>query len=156
MRKAAAVLGSIVLGIATMLGAATMLAPAAQATTSSVVIREIFYNSPGKDKGSNASLNAEWVLLHNRTNHAVTMTRWTLRDRAGHVYRFGTFRIRAHGNVKIHTGRGTNAQANRFWGHRWYIWNNDGDGATLKNASGVVKSRCSYSDPSETHAFKIC
>jgi membrane-bound inhibitor of C-type lysozyme len=37
-----------------------------------------------------------------------------------------------------------------------YIWNNNGDGATLKNASGIVKSTCSYSDPKEVHAFKIC
>lgn len=139
-----------------MLGVATMLAPAAQAATSPVVIREIFYNSPGKDTGSNASLNAEWVLLYNRTNRTITLTHWTLRDKAGHVYRFGTFRINAHRNVKIHTGRGASGQTNRFWGHRWYIWNNDGDRAMLKNASGVVRSRCSYSDPNETHAFKIC
>jgi Lamin Tail Domain len=156
MRKTAAVLGSMVLGIATMLGIITMLGPAAQASSSPVVIREIYYNSPGPDRGSNTSLNAEWVKLLNRTGHRITLTHWTLRDRAGHVYRFGTYRLRAHGSVKIHTGRGTNTQANRYWGHRWYIWNNNGDRATLKNASGTVRSRCSYSDPSEVRAFKIC
>ncbi len=156
MRKPAALLGAMVLGISTMLGVATMLAPAAQASTSPVVIREIFYNSPGKDTGSNASLNAEWVQLHNRTGRTIILTHWTLRDRAGHIYTFGTYRIRAFGNVKIHTGRGTNTQTNRYWGHSWYIWNNNGDGATLKNASRIVQSRCSYSDPSEVHAFRIC
>jgi hypothetical protein len=139
-----------------MLGFATVLAPAAQAATSPVVIHEIYYNSPGKDTGSNASLNAEWVQLHNRTGHAVTVTGWTLRDKAGHVYRFGTYRIRAGGYVKIHTGKGTNTQTNRYWRSGWYIWNNTGDGATLKNASGVVKSGCSYSDPNQAHASKIC
>src|SRR6266699_4088141 len=94
MRRAAALLGSMVLGVSTMLGAATMLAPAAQASTSPVVIREIFYNSPGRDTGSNSSLNAEWVQLHNRTNRTITLTHWTLRDRAGHVYRFGVYRIK--------------------------------------------------------------
>jgi Lamin Tail Domain len=156
MRKPAALLGTVVLGISTMLGVATMLAPAAQASTSPVVIREIFYNSPGKDTGSNASLNAEWVRLHNRTNRTINLTHWTLRDRSGHVYGLGTYRIKPFGFVKIHTGRGTNTQTNRFWGHRGYIWNNNGDTATLKNASGVVRSRCSYSDPQEIHAFKIC
>jgi hypothetical protein len=156
MRKTAAVFGSMVLGISTMLGVATMLAPAAQAATSPVVIHEIFYNSPGPDTGSNTSLNAEWVQLHNRTSHRVTLTNWTLRDLAGHVYRFGTYRIKAGGYVKIHTGRGTNTQTNRYWGHGWYIWNNDGDRATLKNASGIVKSRCSYDDPSEVRSHKIC
>ncbi len=156
MRKAVAALGSMVLGISTMLGAATMLAPAAQASTSPVVINKIFYNSPGSDTGSNTSLNAEWVQLHNRTGHAITLTHWTLRDRVGHVYRFGTYRIKAGVFLRIHTGQGTNTQTNRYWGHHWYIWNNDGDRATLKNASGIVKSRCSYSDPSEIHAVTTC
>jgi Lamin Tail Domain len=120
------------------------------------VIHEIFYNSPGPDRGSNASLNAEWVQLHNNSGHPVTLTHWTLRDRAGHVYTFGTYRLKAHGFVKVHTGKGSNTQANRYWRHSWYIWNNDGDGATLKNAGGTVISRCSYSDPSEIRAFKIC
>ena len=143
--------------IVLMLGTITMLgSTAAQAATSPVVIHEIFYNSPGPDRGSNASLNAEWVQLHNNSGHSVTLTHWTLRDRAGHVYTFGTYTLRAHGSVKIHTGKGSNIPSNRYWGHSWYIWNNDGDGATLRNATGTVLSRCSYSDPSEVRAFKIC
>jgi hypothetical protein len=136
-------------GMAGVLGAAP-----AQAATSPVVIHEIYYNSPGPDHGSNSSLNAEWVQLRNRTSHAVTLTGWTLRDKANHVYRFGSYRLRAGGSVKIHTGKGSNTQANRYWGHSWYIWNNDSDRATLKNASGVVKSRCSYSNSSRSS--KIC
>ncbi len=139
-----------------MLGVTVILTPTAQAASSPVVINEIYYNSPGKDTGTNTSLNAEWVQLHNRTRGTVTLTHWTLRDRAGHVYTFGTYRIKAGGYVKIHTGRGTNTQANLYWGHRWYIWNNNGDGATLKNARGIATSTCSYSDPGEVHAFKIC
>jgi hypothetical protein len=156
MRKATMQFVIMFLGMMSMLGFATVLAPAAQAATSPVVIHEIYYNSPGKDTGSNTSLNAEWVQLHNRTSRPITLTHWTLRDRAGHVYTFGTYRIKAGGYVKIHTGSGTNTQTNRYWRHNWYIWNNNGDAATLKNASGIVKSRCSYSDPSEVRAFKIC
>ena len=141
----------LLLGTFTMLGST-----AAQAATSPVAIHEIFYNSPGPDRGSNASLNAEWVQLRNSSGHSVTLTHWTLRDRAGHVYTFGTYRLNAHGSVKIHTGKGSNTQTNRYWGHSWYIWNNNGDGATLKNAKGAVVSRCSYADPGETSAFKIC
>jgi Lamin Tail Domain len=145
----------VVLGIM-VLGIVAMLAPVAQASSRPVVIRKIYYNSPGPDLGSNSSLNAEWVKLHNRTGHRVTLTHWTLRDRAGHVYRFGTYRIKAHGYVKIHTGRGHNTQTNRYWRRSAYVWNNNGDRATLKNANGTVKSRCSYSDPREIRAFKIC
>jgi Lamin Tail Domain len=147
----------LVAAIALLLGTITMLgSTAAEAATSPVVIHEIYYNSPGPDRGSNASLNAEWVQLRNNSVHAVALTHWTLRDRAGHVYTFGTYRLNAHGSVKIHTGKGTNTQTNRYWGHSWYIWNNNGDGATLKNANGAVVSRCSYSDPAETRAFKVC
>jgi hypothetical protein len=46
--------------------------------------------------------------------------------------------------VKIHTGRGTNTQTNRYWGRRAYVWNT-GDRATLKNRAGTVIDRCSYS-----------
>ena len=61
----------------------------AAARKSSVVIRKIWYNSPGSDTGSNASLNHEWVKLHNRTGFPVTMTGWTLRDAKNHVFTFG-------------------------------------------------------------------
>jgi hypothetical protein len=47
--------------------------------------------------------------------------------------------------VKIHTGLGTNTQTNRYWGRSWYVWNNTGDRATLKNRAGTVIDRCSYS-----------
>jgi Lamin Tail Domain len=150
----------LVIFAATALGIVTALSPvaatAAQAATSPVVIHEIFYNSPGADRGSNASLNAEWVQLYNRSGHRVVLTRWTLRDTARHVYTFGTYTINPHAFVKIHTGKGDNTAANRYWGHSWYIWNNNGDTATLKNGGGAVMGRCSYSDPREKRASVIC
>jgi len=148
------ILGSAALATAALLSPA--LTTAAQAAVSPVVIHEIYYNSPGADRGSNASLNAEWVQLYNRTGHRVTLTRWTLRDTARHVYTFGTYTLKAHGYVKIHTGRGRNGPANRYWGHSWYIWNNTGDTATLRTARGAAQSRCSYSDPRQRHAYKVC
>ena len=122
-----------------------------------VFIHRIFYNSPGSDDRSNSSLNAEWVDLHNSSGHPITLTHWTLRDKAGHVYEFkASYRLRAHKDVRIHTGRGSNTSTNRFWGSENYIWNNDGDTAVLKSASGSVKSRCTYSDSSEQHSSVLC
>jgi hypothetical protein len=137
---------------------APALASAARpaAVPSPVTIHEIYYNSPGSDRGSNASLDSEWVDLRNSSARAVTLTRWTLRDTARHVYTFGTFRLGPHADVRIHTGRGANTQVNLYWRHSWYIWNNNGDHATLENAGGTVESACSYSDPSEVRAFRIC
>jgi hypothetical protein len=146
--------------VVTLTGAAALPAAASSASTAAargrVFIHRIFYNSPGPDTGSNSSLNAEWVDLHNSSGHPITLTRWTLRDKAGHVYTFGTYRLRAHMDVRIHTGHGSDTRTNRFWNHDGYIWNNNGDTAILKSASGAVKSRCSYSDPSELRASVIC
>jgi Lamin Tail Domain len=148
MRKIVA-LGMMVLGIL------TMLSSPAQASTR-MAIHEIYYNSPGSDTGSNWSLNHEWVQLHNRSGQRVTLTGWSVRDAAGHVYKFGTYRIKAYGYVKIHTGKGTNTQTDRYWGRSWYVWNNTGDRATLENANGTVIGQCSYSDSSEVYSYKIC
>ena len=91
------------------------------------------------------------------SGHPIALTHWTLRDKAGHVYTFaGVLRLRAHKDVKIHTGRGRDTRTDRFWGKRAYVWNNDADTATLKSGTGSVKSRCSYSDPNERHASALC
>jgi hypothetical protein len=136
--------GMAMLGIVMTLGLVVTSSVPAQAVNRMQIFK-IQYNSPGSDNGSNSSLNAEWVQLHNRSGSPITLTGWTLRDTAGHVYTFGTYRIRAHGYVKIHTGRGTNTQTDRYWGRRAYVWNNTGDRATLENRPGTVIDRCSYS-----------
>ena len=115
---------------------------------------EIWYNSPGTDTGSNSSLNHEWVQLHNTSGSWITMTGWTLRDPAHHVYTFGTYRIKPHGYVKIHTGKGTNTQTDRYQGRSWYVWNNTGDTATVKNQIGVVIDKCGYIGSAA--GYKIC
>lgn len=147
--RSTAVAGVTAACLLTMTGPAAQAAPAAHRAPSPVVIAEIFYNSPGPDRGSNASLNAEWVKLRNRTGHRVRLSGWTLSDAAHHVYHFGHYSLRAHGTVRIHTGRGLDTQPNLFQNRRWYVWNNDGDTATLRSPAGNVRDRCSYSDPHE-------
>lgn len=122
-----------------------------------VSIGEIFYNPPGRDSGSNASLNAEWVELDNNSGSSVTVTHWTLHERKGNrTYKFGTYHIPAHSFVLVHTGRGRNAFVNVYWKRHGYAWSNTGDTAVLRNAHGAVKDRCSYSDPGSRHLSKDC
>jgi hypothetical protein len=74
------------------------------------------------------------------TNHggkARRLTGWAIRDAAGHVYRFPRFRLRPGSSVRLHTGKGRNTRRNLYWGSSWYIWNNTGDKATLKNRPGT-------------------
>ena len=35
-------------------------------------------------------------------------------------------------------------RSNLYWDRGWYVWNNDGDKAVLKNASGTVVDTCRY------------
>ncbi|HEY7143934.1 MAG TPA: lamin tail domain-containing protein [Streptosporangiaceae bacterium] len=157
MFKAAfSVAALVTAGAALALSSQLPVQASTQAARPRVAIWEIYYNSPGSDTGSNASLNHEWVQLHNTTSKSVTMTRWTLRDTAGHVFTFGSFTLKAHAYVKIHTGHGAATQANRYYNHSWYIWNNTGDTATLKTAGGTTEARCRYSDSHERHVLTRC
>jgi len=155
MRRITA-LGTALAGIVMALGLVVMSGSPAQAA-SRMQISEIYYNSPGPDTASNSSLNAEWVLLHNTSGDRISMTHWTLHDGGQkHTFTFGTFTIGPHGYVKIHTGKGSRTQTNRYWNLSWYVWNNTGDTATLKDTHGNVIDRCSYNDPREIHSSVIC
>ncbi|MDX6338573.1 MAG: hypothetical protein QOG05_5913, partial [Streptosporangiaceae bacterium] len=119
--------------LAVLLGSATLVLPfaadAQAATTSQIQFRLIQYNSPGRDTGSNSSLNAEYVTLKNIGPTSRDLTGWTVEDLAGHVYTFGRFTLGAGRKVIIHTGQGSNTSTDRYWGRGWYVWNNTGDKA---------------------------
>lgn len=115
----------VVVGVATM----------ASAAEAAIRITKIQYDPPGTDTGSNSHLNKEFVVLKNTGSSAVTLTDWTLRDTSSHVYRFDTFRLGAGNSVTIHTGRGNDDRNDLYWDLA-YIWNNDGDTATLKDGNG--------------------
>lgn len=130
----------------TLLGGTASAAP-----LPAVYIHEIQYSPAGSDTPvTTAKLNGEWVLLTNTTGKSVTMTNWTLRDKANHVYRFPRFALKAHKSVEVHTGTGRNNTANLYWGHKppastSYVWENSGkETATLKNAAGKTIDSRSY------------
>ena len=87
----------------------------------------------------------ETVVIANDGSSPVVMTGWTLRDRDAHVFRFPSFTLRADGRVTIHNGQGSNNAGNLYWDSDGYVWNNDGDGATLKRRNGSRVDACSYS-----------
>ncbi|MFI5932895.1 lamin tail domain-containing protein [Actinoplanes sp. NPDC051494] len=107
------------------------------------------YDSPGSDTRSNSSLNAEWISLINSGTKPVNLKGYTIRDTSNHVYTFGNVAIAARGGrIWVHTGKGTNTSKHRYWGSGNYVWNNTGDKATLKNASGKSLDTCSYAKKS--------
>jgi hypothetical protein len=118
-------------------------------STGGVKIVRIYFDSPGSDSGSNKSLNAEWVQIKNVTHSRKTITGWTLRDASSHVYRFPATGLGAGKTLRVHTGRGSNNAANRYWNAGNYIWNNTGDTAGLRNSHGTVVDRCRYTSSSD-------
>jgi hypothetical protein len=91
------------------------------------------------------SLNSEWVLVTNSSDAAVDLKGWTVRDAAGHVYTFtSTYRLGSKGAVYVHTGKGTNSGAHRYWGRTGYIWNDGGDTAVLRTAAGTTVDTCRW------------
>jgi hypothetical protein len=118
-----------------------------------VIIYKVQYNSPGADTGSNFSLNSEYVVLKNTAGTTRTITGWTLRDATGHKYTFPTTRIAAANYLYVRTGRGTSTAHTRYWGNGYYIWNNSGDTAYLRNGSGTLIDSCKWGS---TGSVKYC
>jgi hypothetical protein len=135
--------------IAPMLALVAVVGLAIPATASSrgggVRIVKIAFDPPGSDNGSNTSLNKELVVVANVGASPVVMTGWTLRDRDDHVFRFPTFMLRAGARVTVHNGQGSDNAGNLYWDSDGYVWNNDGDVATLRRGNGSRADRCAYS-----------
>lgn len=136
--------------------------PASAATVPAVYIHVIQYSPAGPDTPvTTAKLDGEWVLLTNTTGKSVTLTNWTLRDKANHVYRFPKFVLKAHKSVKVHTGTGKNSATDVYWGHKppastSYVWNNTGqETAALRNAAGKAIDSRAYTGKNVSGAGQV-
>ncbi|RSO09238.1 hypothetical protein DMH18_17475 [Streptomyces sp. WAC 06783] len=134
-RLATIALGSAALAVTAALPAAATGAHTPPATyRSPVVIGAVQADSPGRDDGSNRSLNAEWVTVKNTSRHAVNLDNWTLTSQRTHTtYRFHHLRLAGHQEVRVHTGKGRDTWRDVFQNRRDYAWDNHRDTATLRN-----------------------
>ncbi|WP_433292934.1 lamin tail domain-containing protein [Actinoplanes sp. CA-030573] len=132
------------LAIVTATTAGVGIAATAEAATPPLTFTRVYYNSPGTDDRSNASLNAEYFKLTNNTSAAIQLAGWTVRDKANHVYTFKSTALAAKASVYVHTGKGSDTATNKHWGSGNYIWNNDGDTATLKNTKATTIDTCTW------------
>jgi hypothetical protein len=148
-KRFGATLAALVAASAVMLSVA---APAQAATA--VKIARIYYNSPGTDDRSTASLDAEYVSLQNLTTRTQVITGWTIRDAAGHAYTFPATSIPAGKVLVLRTGKGMNTSTTRYWQQGNYIWNNDRDTGYLRNSAGTLVYTCSYN--STAVSYKNC
>ncbi|MEU8976638.1 lamin tail domain-containing protein [Streptomyces monashensis] len=140
---------------AALVGAVALPAAAAQQSAAPhrapVFISKVQADSPGRDDRSNRSLNAEWVDVTNSTRQTVDLDRWTLRDDAGHTYTFRHVRLAPRATVRVHTGIGRDTRSDLYQDKRNYVWNNNGDTATLRNDRGRTVDTVSWGRDRHRH-----
>jgi Lamin Tail Domain len=90
-------------------------------------------------------------VIKNGDNVSHSVSGWTVRDKAGRVYKFGSLSLGAGKQAIIHTGDGsrhtTSTSTHLYWGREWYVWNNTGDKVILRRADGSLKDTCTYTAP---------
>lgn len=150
LRTTAAVLAAVAAATAVT----TVHLPAA-AAAGTIKFTKLYADSPGTDTGSNKSLNAEYVVVHNGGHKNAKLAGYKIKDKSGHSYSFpSSFTLRAGRSVTVHTGRGKNTATNLYWGQGWYIWNNTGDTAYLLKATSRLDT-CTF--PSHhSQPYVIC
>ncbi|MFE4449331.1 lamin tail domain-containing protein [Streptomyces sp. NPDC056796] len=107
-----------------------------------VVLGEIQHDSPGRDDGSNRSLNAEWVTVTNTGRRGVDLRGWTLSDESRRTYTFD-LRLPGRSSVRVHTGSGRDTRHDVYQGRRGYVWDSR-DTATLRDGRGRLVDSTSW------------
>jgi hypothetical protein len=112
--------------------------PAAEEKSSSeckILIANASMIAPNPEK---ENLNMEWIEILNAGDADCSMDEWTLSDQQNHTYAFNNFTLKAGASVRVHSGSGNDTASDLYFNRKVPIWNNDGDVATLKDASGKV------------------
>ncbi len=92
-----------------------------------------------------ADVNGETVTIRNDGLATVDITRWTLADASGkNLFPFPSLALTPGGIAVVHSGRGVASGADYYWGKTVGIWNDKGDTATLRDASGAIISTYAY------------
>ena len=100
--------------VACLVTALSLIALPANAA-SAIQFRKIQYDPSGSDVRANYQLNREYVTITNTGTTTRTLTGWTVRDLANHVYTFPSFKLGPGKSVRLHTGKGTNSSTDLYW-----------------------------------------
>jgi len=109
-----------------------------------IKIVNINADAPGND---NENKNGEWVEIKNQGESSVNMKNWTLKDEANHIYTFSDFTLAPGKSVFLYSGCGIDTQEKLYWQcpeGKYAIWNNSGDTAFLRDASGNLVDSYKY------------
>lgn len=107
-----------------------------------LVIDEIRDNPSGRDV---KHLNEEYVTLKNAGDEQLSISGWTVRNKAGDEFQFPERTILDPGqHVTLHSGSGTNTETEFYWGAQQPRWNNIADTVTVVDDEGKIRIRESY------------
>lgn len=113
-------------------------------TEARIKIVNINADAPGND---NENKNGEWIEIRSQGENSVNMTNWTLKDEANHIYTFVDFFLAPDKSVFIYSGCDIDSQEKLYWQcpeGEYAIWNNTGDTAFLRDASGNLVDSYKY------------
>jgi hypothetical protein len=113
--------------------------PTATPVPADVQITHIEFNPAGDD------VQGEYVQIENLGGDGQSMTDWTLRDEANHIFTFPGFSLGAGKTVRVWTKDGSDTQTDMYWGSGTAIWNNTGDTAYLRDSQGDLIDTYAYS-----------
>jgi competence protein ComEC len=117
-------------------------APPAPAMLPRGLVLGVFADAPGND---HQNRNGEYAFLTNGSDSDVDVSGWTLCDAARHCFRFPTgARLQAGTQLVVFTGAGVSDGVRFYMNSGGAVWNNNGDTATLTDASGRIVARYVY------------
>jgi hypothetical protein len=99
------------------------------------------------DGNDNHNLNDEYICFQNHDALAANMTGWVAHDAANKRYTFPGFVLSPGAKVRLFTGSGPDGGEALYWGQGNAVWNNDGDTATLLDATGELVDEYTYPAP---------
>lgn len=127
---------------AAVLGAVVSFLPSSPALAGGTIqIVRIHYKQTG------TNLDTEYVVLKNATGAAIQMKGWQMISSPStdnQRYTFPSTKVASGATLTLYTGKGTNTATKRYWGSTSPVWNNSGDYAVLRNASGKTVDTCRY------------
>jgi hypothetical protein len=90
-----------------------------------------------------SSLNSEYVVLYNPAPFPISLRGWTVRDRQGHTYTFGSVSLGRGKSLRLHSGAGRNTATDVYWGLRTGVWDDSADTLIVSDPNRV-SVRCAY------------
>lgn len=141
MRRTA--IAVITLCVCSLLGSMLLAAPAG-AAGSRMQFTFIQYDPSGPDTNSNAQINREYVTISNTSGDRISVAGWHLYDYQNHAYALPSITLGPYTKIRIHTGIAANADVDKYWNLSYYVWNNTGDRARLRDNKNGLVDECSW------------